>query len=135
MGEIPPPSGSPPDPVSLPWKPFGPVMVMICGSCAGQDHQCDHDGCACPRCNPDRISIMRNSPHMFQRQPNPVANTNPAIQDLVVADMAARKALGIQRYGTALQAGNGRDALRDLYEELLDGCNYARQMLFERDGK
>lgn len=67
-------------------------------------------------------------------QPLPIVNGHPAIQDLVVSDMAARKALGIQRYGTALQPFNGRDALRDLYEELLDGCNYIRQLLYERDG-
>lgn len=22
-------------------------MEMTCGSCAGGDHQCDHDGCVC----------------------------------------------------------------------------------------
>jgi hypothetical protein len=24
---------------------------MTCGSCAGGDHACDHDGCACEQCN------------------------------------------------------------------------------------
>ena len=35
--------------------------------------------------------------------------------------------------GTALQPFNGRDALRDLYEELLDACTYIRQVIEERD--
>ena len=54
---------------------------------------------------------------------------------LVCVDMQARKALGVSRYGMALQANNGRDALPDLYEELLDASAYLRQMLYERDGK
>jgi len=29
---------------------------------------------------------------------------------------------------------NGRDALRDAYEEALDLCQYLRQALYERDG-
>jgi hypothetical protein len=50
-------------------------------------------------------------------------------------DMLARKLLGQQRYGTPLQAHNGRDMMQDLYEELLDACNYIRGMIYERDGK
>lgn len=68
-------------------------------------------------------------------QPLPVKNDLPAVQDLVLADIEARKALGIQRYGTLLQPFNGRDGLRDLYEELLDAAIYARQLLYERDKK
>lgn len=71
----------------------------------------------------------------MSEQPPPTPNDRPAIQDLVLADVAARKQLGIQRYGTPLQAFNGRDALRDLYEELLDAVQYARQVLYERDGR
>jgi len=68
-------------------------------------------------------------------QPPPIPNDRPAIQDLVIADMKARKAVGLERYGTLLQPGNGRDFLRDLYEELLDACNYVRGAMFERDGR
>jgi len=66
-------------------------------------------------------------------QPPPIPNDHPAVVDLVVADMRERKALGVQRYGVALQPGNGRDGLRDLYEELLDACCYIRQVIEERD--
>jgi hypothetical protein len=65
----------------------------------------------------------------------PTPNNKPAIQDLVMQDMLARKLLGQQRYGTPLQAHNGRDMMQDLYEELLDACNYIRGMIYERDGK
>ncbi len=58
-----------------------------------------------------------------------------AIWPLVVADMQARDQLGRERYGVPLQPFNGRDALRDAYEESLDLCAYLRQALYERDGK
>lgn len=63
----------------------------------------------------------------------PTKNTNPAIQDLVIADVETRKAVGLQRYGTLLQANNGRDVLRDAYEEALDLAIYLRQAIEERD--
>jgi hypothetical protein len=66
-------------------------------------------------------------------QPLPVPNGNRDIQSIVIADIEARRALGISRYGTPLQAGNGRDALRDAYEEALDLSVYLRQAIEERD--
>lgn len=66
-------------------------------------------------------------------QPPPTPTGGPAIADLVIADMAARKQLGISRYGVPLQAHNGRDALRDAYEEALDLACYLRQAIAERD--
>lgn len=65
-------------------------------------------------------------------QPMPTKNNGPCIQDLVIADIETRKAIGLQRYGTLLQPFNGRDALRDAYEEALDLCQYLRQALEER---
>lgn len=67
-------------------------------------------------------------------QPEPIPNDQPDIQSLVIRDMEARREHGIRTYGTALQPHNGRDALRDLYEELLDGCMYIKQAMIERDG-
>ncbi|GAA0402729.1 hypothetical protein GCM10009530_63370 [Microbispora corallina] len=66
-------------------------------------------------------------------QPLPIVNNEPDIQTQVIADIEHRREVGIQRYGTALQPFNGRDALRDLYEELLDGAMYAKQSMVERD--
>ena len=68
-------------------------------------------------------------------QPPPAPNAGPAIWPLVRQDMQARDDLGRKRYGTPLQPWNGRDALRDLYEELLDAAVYARQAIYERDGR
>jgi hypothetical protein len=81
-------------------------------------------------------------------QPLPVPNDGASMHDLVigdlmdghpgartlagvVADLRDRKLLGLRRYGSLLQAFNGRDALRDLHEELEDAAVYARQCLTE----
>ena len=68
-------------------------------------------------------------------QPLPIATNSPFMQDLVQKDIEARKQVGLQRYGTLLQANNGRDFLLDAYEEALDLCMYLRGCLYERDGK
>lgn len=67
-------------------------------------------------------------------QPMPVRNDGVSIQAMVRRDLEQREKVGIQRYGTPLQAFNGRDALRDAYEEALDLSCYLRQALAERDG-
>ena len=36
-------------------------------------------------------------------------------------------------YGTGLQTFNGRDALIDLYQELMDAVMYLRQLIAEED--
>lgn len=63
----------------------------------------------------------------------PVTSTDrPVIQTLVVEDIRTRLAHGIEKYGTGLQPHNGRDALQDLYEELLDAVMYIKQLMVER---
>lgn len=68
-------------------------------------------------------------------QPPPVNNDTPAIWDLVIRDMKARDHFGRARYGAPLQAGNGRDALLDAYEEALDLSVYLKKAIVERDAK
>lgn len=65
-------------------------------------------------------------------QPMPAPGEGPSIQSMVRADLEYREQVGIQRYGTPLHAHNGRDALRDAYEESLDLACYLRQMMEER---
>jgi hypothetical protein len=54
------------------------------------------------------------------------------VLDLVLADLTARAEVGRAKYGTYLQANNGRDALMDAYQEALDLAMYLRQALEER---
>ena len=55
------------------------------------------------------------------------------IADQVIADIKKRKVQGKQKYGVPLRANNGRDALQDLYEELIDATQYIKQEMIERD--
>lgn len=48
------------------------------------------------------------------------------------ARVDGREAIGVRRYGISLQTHNGRDAGRDLEEELLDALAYATQARLER---
>lgn len=65
-------------------------------------------------------------------QPGPKPNHSRPIWDLVIEDMRERDRKGRATYGVPLQAHNGRDALQDLYEELLDAAAYIRQAIEER---
>jgi hypothetical protein len=68
-------------------------------------------------------------------QPPPLPSRRPAVWDLVMRDMRDRDEVGRAKYGMRLQPFNGRDALVDLYQELLDAVVYLRQEIYERDSK
>lgn len=57
--------------------------------------------------------------------------TGPEVFALVREDLAVRASVGMETYGVRLRCFNGRDALWDLYEELLDACVYIRQRIEE----
>ena len=71
----------------------------------------------------------------MSEQPSPMRTSGTPIWELVIADMKARDRLGRERYGTPLQAHNGRDALQDAYEEILDTAVYLRQAIEERPSR
>ena len=50
---------------------------------------------------------------------------------LVIADMAQRNAVGVEKYGTPLKTHNGRNPLIDAYQEALYLCVYLRQAIEE----
>lgn len=77
--------------------------------------------------------MTETSPNYSAPEPAPVANDNPSIHDLVIDDMKARKQFGLDKYGTLLQAGNGRKSLVDAYQETLDLCVYLRQFIEEQN--
>jgi hypothetical protein len=53
------------------------------------------------------------------------------VWDTVIADMRSRDEVGRVRYGEPLRLFNGRDSLRDAYEESLDTAVYIRARLME----
>lgn len=69
-----------------------------------------------------------------EKQPRSIPNDNPAVWDLVIADMAERDEMGLRKHGVRLQPFNGRKTLIDLYQEMLDAVVYLRTEIYERDG-
>ena len=64
-------------------------------------------------------------------QPPPLPGKT-LVLDLVKADLDARSRVGAAKYGTPLHTHNGRDALMDAYQEILDAAMYLRQAIKER---
>lgn len=59
----------------------------------------------------------------------------PDIATIVQKDIESRVVKGEKEYGERLKPHNGRRALQDLYEELLDAAMYIRQEIYERYGE
>lgn len=100
-------------------------------------------------------SDMSDTPDYVNGEPEPVHNFNPSVHDLLVNDakhhslgfgiqrisdslveqmidlFRARKAYGLNKYGTILQAENGRDFTKDAIDEIVDFLAYVRQGLEE----
>lgn len=55
------------------------------------------------------------------------------VGDHVLKDIKTRMKKGKESYGKYLFTNNDRDAILDLYEELLDACFYIKQFMLERD--
>ena len=65
-------------------------------------------------------------------EPVPVRTDARPTWDLVIEDMTARDQAWRKKYGTPLQAGNGRDSLVDAYQEALDLVVYLRNEIEDR---
>ncbi|MGL5774327.1 MAG: hypothetical protein ACRCYB_03150, partial [Aeromonas veronii] len=65
------------------------------------------------------------------KQPAPSGSGNP-ILGMVLADLTNRALEGKEKYGEPLKAHNGRNALRDAYQEALDLAMYLRQAIEEQ---
>ena len=66
------------------------------------------------------------------KQQVPKGSGNP-ILGMVLADLTNRAFEGKEKYGEPLLAHNGRNALWDLYQELLDAAMYIRQAIEEQE--
>jgi hypothetical protein len=79
------------------------------------------------------LQMTSSRSYAIDDQPMPIANSQPACWDLVIADIKERDAHGLATYGTRLQPFNGRNAAKDKYQELLDAVVYSKQEQIERD--
>lgn len=67
-------------------------------------------------------------------QPKPNGTGTPVVA-MVMHDMIERMEKGIETYGQALRADNGRCPLIDAYQEALDLAIYLKQAIIEKSGK
>lgn len=67
------------------------------------------------------------------QQPAPRKTDGPSMHDLVIEDMRDRRTMGLAKYKTLLQTGNGRVMLVDAYQEMLDFMPYLKGALIEWD--
>ena len=56
-----------------------------------------------------------------------------AVTNKVIMDLAARSEVGRLKYGEVLTTNNGRNMLRDAYEESLDMAQYLKGELIEKE--
>lgn len=103
-----------------------------CDAC-GKDFQCGtespyHKIVQCVFCgNLQTRSAAKNEPAP--------TGTGKKVIDEVVLDIKARSDMVEKKYGTPLRTFNGRNAMMDLYQELLDSVMYAKQVLMEMEDK
>ena len=76
---------------------------------------------------PDHATQSKGSENMTPNR-QPVA---PSLKQRFGDWIDARTAQGIETYGGPLTTDNGRDAERDMLEELLDFCQYQEQSRLE----
>ena len=81
---------------------------------------------------PEGTTLVGNFRQRPGDQPLPTASTGIPMHVLAAEVIGERAAIGLDRYGQPLQAMNGRDAVRDVIEELADGLVYALQVREER---
>lgn len=94
----------------------------------------DHQQFAPIPASPEHLVILpERAGREGDTQELPTPNYSRFIQEMVIDDIRERLQLGIRRYGTGLQANNGRDALQDAFEEALDLTMYLKQAIVERD--
>lgn len=75
------------------------------------------------------IAVGDRDPSRDQPLPRPGAQD---VQQALINAIAERRAYGITKYGQPLETLNGRDALRDAWEEVIDLAAYLTQLRLER---
>jgi len=80
------------------------------------------------------------SESLVEPEPMPMTSDSPAMWDLVVQSLQEvikvareRDQFGLNKYGTRLQAFNGRRPLVDAFQESLDQTVYLQQEIYERE--
>lgn len=81
-------------------------------------------------------AVTRKAHELATPQPAPVGLGTPVYPktlELFFQGLRQRRNFGIEKYGTELRAFNGRDALIDCFQELIDAFQYLTQEYIQRE--
>lgn len=98
---------------------------------------CEHEKKSLRECGPcfgNMLEPKSDQRQATKKEPAPKGTGKKVINE-VVMDLKARSCMGEKKYGTPLRTFNGRNAMMDLYQELLDSVMYAKQVLIEMEDK
>lgn len=84
----------------------------------------------CPICHMDVENCVCSSAIKQEPMPNGLGIN---VQDEVIKDMRERMEFGKAKYGQYLKTFNGRNALKDAYQEVLDLAVYLKQRILEEE--
>ena len=76
-------------------------------------------------------AVTEMSESLNTHEPTPQPSDHPAAWDLVLADIRERDAMGKANYGVRLTPFNGRNFIKDAYQEALDKIVYLRGAVYE----
>jgi hypothetical protein len=82
------------------------------------------------RLRDDLLAIAVDTPEEAKQQVAPAGDGREVLPE-VLKDIEARAQTGLSKYGTLLKTDNGRNALLDMYQELIDAVMYVKQLLME----
>lgn len=82
----------------------------------------------------DRVEAEKTNPclEVPEMELCPVGREK-SVQDQVIDDMIERAAVGMERYGKELHPFNGRNMLKEMYEEIQDSLIYLRTAMSENE--
>lgn len=110
----------------------------------GPQGECTFQGCERPASNPlhtvVRSADQRMVRQLTEEQPPPDGGEGDLwdevierIETVLLPAMQQRHDHGVEKYGQPVRRFNGRDALIDLFQELLDALVYTQQEISERE--
>ena len=112
------------------------------GSCSGIDCVTDNCPLVDTECKCDvqfslsrAVAFLNHHKKTSQPEPQPKTNNTKPVHEVLINMIRCRALEGKKKYGTYLQAGNGRDALMDALQESLDMNQYLMQVIMEKETK
>lgn len=118
------------DPRHRAWNP-NTRRCQTCGSTYEDRHAASQDPTTRTDRRPTWEIVIAYVEQLVQNSTHISLGIGESVLPLVIVDMHARDAFGLQHYGIPLTSGDGRDHLVEAYEEMLDASVYLTNALDE----